>query len=436
MSRTPKALLLAIALAVGSLYYQFYLFLPRTEAARTAKSLTGYHYGGDLYPIWLAGRILVQRHTSPYSDETTSLIQNSLYGHSLQQPTPAGLSEHYQSFVYPLYTEILAAPAIALPFPAARVLLTILFCLLSGFSVVLWLRAMELSASYQEIAVIIILTLASLPLLEALFAVQWGLLAAALLAASVSAARRQKLGVSGFLLALATTKPPIMVLAVLYILFWSFFGWRQRKALPITFCVTMAAFLSASELALPGWLSLWWHALMRYREYTQAPLARDLLGGSLGTVVTISLLAASLALAWRARRTAVGSPAFSLGVAFVLCTTALTLLHRDAIYDHEILLPAVLLVVISWRSILRRGPAVRLMLLLAGFALGWQWIAASAVSVAALILGRAAVQQSNFALQLPLRFSASFPFALIALLGMMAVPFFRKAEDKHSPSAS
>jgi len=119
-----------------------------------------------------------------------------------------------------------------------------------------------------------------------------------------------------------------------------------------------------------------------------------------------------------------------LGLAFVLTTTTLTVLHSDAIYDHEILLPAILLVIISWRTMIRRGPAVRLILVMTGLALSWQWIAASAVSVAAFIVGRTTVEQSNFALQLPLRASASFPFALIAILGLMAVQLFRKPEEE------
>ena len=310
-------------------------------------------------------------------------------------------------------------------------MLTFLFCLLSGISVVWWLRAMGLSASHASRSPsLIILTLASLPLLEALFAVQWGLLAAALLAASVAAAHQQRLAAAGFLVALATTKPQIVMLAALYLLFWSFADWHQRKALPITFFVTMTALLGTTELFLPGWLSEWWHALVRYPGYTQAPLARAMLGNALGAVLTVVLLAATVALAWRARREAVGAPSFSLGLAFVLTTTALTVLHSDAIYDHEILLPAILLVILSWRTMLRRGPAVRLILVMTSLALSWQWIAASAVSVAAFILGRITVEQSDFALQLPLRASASFPFALIATLGLMAVPLFREPEEE------
>jgi len=431
MLRPRKALVLAIFLAAGILYFQFFLFLPRTEAARTAKGLTGYHYGGDFYPIWLAGRSLALNHADPYSDEITRRIQNSLYGHTLDQPNLAGLPRHYQAFVYPLHTEILASPVLVLPFPAARIVLTVLFCLISGISVVWWLRAMELSASPETIAVFIILTLASLPLLEALFAVQWGLLAAALLAASVAAAHNQRLAAAGFLLALATTKPQIVALAALYLLFWSFADWRERKALAIAFFVTMAALLGTSELILPGWLSSWWRALMRYGGYTQPPLARDVLGNVLGTILMVALLAAVVAIAWRARHDAVGSPTFSLGLAFVLSTTTLTILHSDAIYDHEILLPAILLVIVSWRTMLRRGPAVRLILVITGLALSWQWIAASGVSVAALVLGRTTVEQSNFALQLPLRASASFPFALIAVLGLMAVQLFRGPEEDH-----
>ena len=311
MLRPRKTLVLAICLAAGTLYYQFFLFLPRTEAARMAKGLTGYHYGGDFYPVWLAGRSLARNHADPYSEETTRRIQGSLYGHSLDQPNLAGLPQHYQAFVYPLHTEILASPVLVLPFPAARIVITVLFCLFSGISLVWWLRGMGLPASHEGIAIFIILTLASLPLLEALFAVQWGLLAAALLAASVAAAHKQKFASAGFLLALSTTKPQIVALAVLYLLFWSLAGWRQRRALAITFFVTMVALLGASELILPGWLPSWWHAVMRYGEYTQAPLVRDLLGQVLGTTLTVALLAAAVALAWRARRTEVGSPTFS-----------------------------------------------------------------------------------------------------------------------------
>jgi hypothetical protein len=434
MLRTRKALVLAIFLAAGTLYYQFFLFLPRTENARAAKGLTGYHYGGDFYPIWLAGRELARARQSPYMSETTTRIQNGLYGHSLQQPNAARLPENYQSYVYPLYTEILASPVIALPFPAARIALTFLFSLLSAVSVLFWTRAVGLSVSRKDAAILIILTLASLPLLEGLFAVQWGLLAAVLLAASVAAARNGKLALSGFLLALATTKPQIVVLAAAYLIFWAFSDWQRRKNLLIAFFITMAVLLGVCELILPAWLAGWWYALARYRGYTQAPLARDMLGNVLGTALTAALLLGAVAIAWKARREPVGSQEFSLGLAFVLAATTLTILHSDAIYDHEILLPAVLLVILSWRTILRLGPAVRLILLLASLALSRQRIAASVVSIAALVVGRAKIQESDFALQLPLRTSASFPFVLVALLGLMAAQLFRiRAEEKDMP---
>lgn len=435
MLRTHKALVLAIFLAAGTLYYQFLLFLPRTENARAAKGLTGYHYGGDFYPIWLAGRKLARTRQNPYTPETTNRIQNGLYGHSLQQANPAGLSANYQSYVYPLYTEILASPVIALPFPAARIALTFLFTLLSTVSVLLWIRIVGLSLSREQTAILIILTLSSLPLLEGLFAVQWGLLAAGMLATSLAAARGGELALSGFLLALATTKPQIVVLAVVYLIFWAFSDWQRRKPLVIAFFVTMVVLLGVCELILPGWLTEWWHALGRYQGYTQAPLARDMLGNALGTALTVALSLGAVTIAWKVRREPVGSPAFSLGLAFVLTTTALTVLHSDAIYDHEILLPAVLLVILSWRTILRLGPAVRLILLLAILALSWQWIAASAVSVAAVVLGRAHIQNNDFALQLPLRASASFPFALVALLGLIAAELFcSRAEVKQVPN--
>ena len=82
--------------------------------------------GNDFAPRWVGARLFITEGVSPYSHETTSAIQNLLFGR------PARPDEDQSLFVYPLYTVYLMAPFALLSYGAAKAIWLIGAALLLG----------------------------------------------------------------------------------------------------------------------------------------------------------------------------------------------------------------------------------------------------------------------------------------------------------------
>jgi hypothetical protein len=124
-----------------------------------------------------------------------------------------------------------------------------------------------------------------------------------------------------------------------------------------------------------------------------------------------------MVLAWRNRAADSGSFAFWITLTLLLSITTIIILPGQAIYDHLILLPGILLLV-RYRSELRdAGRVSRTLLAIGALVLFWPWIAAFA-----LILLRPWLAPGDFdstaVLSLPIRTAASLPFAVLALLAL------------------
>ena len=200
---------------------------------------------------------------------------------------------------------------------------------------------------------ILLLTLSSYPVLEALFAAQLGLLVAFLLAASLFVLRRDRFLLAGFLMAITTIKPQVTVLAILYFLTWALYDWRVRGRFVIGFFSTLGLLVGASLVAMPHWIQSWTHTVLAYRHYTRPPLVTEVLTSPLGLrfsgLATFVLTAASIifaiTLAWRNRAAAYGSFAFWITLTLLLAITTITILPGQAVYDHVIFFPGILLLV-------------------------------------------------------------------------------------------
>jgi hypothetical protein len=121
---------------------------------------------------------------------------------------------------------------------------------------------------------------------------------------------------------------------------------------------------------------------------------------------------------WRARGEAENSSAFTLTVSLLLALTSITLLPGQAVYDHVVLLPGILLAVFSWRSIAARSRAFAVILGVAALALFWQWIAAIPLLAARFMIGPQRFLASGLLL-IPFHAAASVPLAATAVLGFM-----------------
>lgn len=425
------------------IYYHQGLFMPRVVAVRTAAGLgNGYSFGNDFYQVWLTSREWLRHGRDPYSPEMTREIQIGLYGRPLDANRPADPVDR-RVFPYPVFTDLLFWPAAKFPFSPVRVAVVCILAALTFVSVPLWLRALDWPIDAKWIAVILLLTLSSYPALEALFAAQLGLLVAFLLAASLVALQRSRFLLAGILMAITTIKPQVTALAILYFLIWSANVWRARRRFWLGFFATLTLLVGASLLAMPHWIQHWMHTILAYRHYTRPPLVTEVLTSHLGPrlvapgtfVLTLGSIVIAIVLAWRNRAAAYGSYAFRMTLAVLLSITTITILPGQAIYDHLILLPGILLLVRDRKEFLDAGLAARVLLSLGALVLFWPWIAACALILLRPVF--APVEFDSTAIfALPIRTAAPLPFAVLALLAWVArINFARINRTKNPESA-
>ena len=426
--RLSPTLALCVALigAASMLYYHQRLFMPRVLAVRAAAGLgRGYTFGNDFYQVWLASREWLRKGHDPYSPETTREIQTGLFGRPLD-PTRPGDPVDRRVFPYPAFVALLFWPAAAFPFSPVR---TVVVCLLAGLTlatVMLWLRALSWQVTGKWTAVILLLTLSSYPALEGLYSAQLGLLVGFLLAAALLAIQKGRFFFAGFLLALTTIKPHVTALAILYLLLWSLHLWQERGRLVVGFFSTLVLLTLAALIVFPHWIRSWTHTVLAARHYTQPPLVTDVLTSPLGPrlagpaalLLTAGAMVVAVVLAWRNRTAAPDSRAFWITLSLLLTITTITVLQGLAIYDHLILLPAILLLIRYRSELANAGPVPRILLTVGALLLFWPWISAFA-----LILLRPWLASSTFnstaIFSLPLRNAASLPFAVLVLLVWM-----------------
>jgi hypothetical protein len=417
------ALCLALIGAASMFYYHQKLFIPRAVALRTAEGLgSRYSFGNDFYQVWLTSRQWLRLRRDPYSPETTREIQTGLYGRPLIPGRPGDPVDR-RAFPYPIFTDLLFWPAAEFPFVPVRIAVVCTLAALTFASVLLWLRALAWHLSWKWMLVILLLALSSYPALEGLYAGQLGLLVAFLLAASLLALQRRRFLFAGILMALTTIKPQMTLLALFYLLLWSLNDWRVRRRFGIGFFSTLALLIGASLAVLPRWIQSWTQTVLAYRHYTQPPLVTEVitspLGSRLAGPATILLTAASIivavVLAWRNRAAAFGSFAFWITLTLLLSITTITILPGQAVYDHLILLPGILLLVRNRSKLRDAGIVPRALLLIGAVVLFWPWIAAFT-----LVLLRPWLAPATFAstavFSMPIRTAASLPFAVLALL--------------------
>jgi hypothetical protein len=419
--RPSRVLVLVILGAAGMAYYHLEIFVPGALEVRASEGLgNGYSLGADFYPLWLTAREGMLHHSDPYSPETTRRIQIGLFGRPLGDNNSA-IAPDPRAFANPAFAEFLFWPLALLPFPVVRIGLAVILAAVTAFSILLWLRAVRFQFDRVRLASLILLTLSSYSVLEGLFAEQIGLLVGFFLAASLAALAEERLFLSGSLLALALIKPQMMLLPAIYLLVWSFAQWRARRPFVAGFVLVSALLGGPSLLIWPRWISEWLDVLIRYRQYSTPPLACYVLGSYAGSrfgpVLVAALLACAIALAWRMRSASPASLEFALTISLLLAMTVVALLPGQAVYDHVILLPGVILVAVSWRGFAASSRIFRVVLGVSAVALFWQWISAPLVIAARAILSRRIFTEA--VLMLPIRTAASIPFGVLAVLALM-----------------
>jgi hypothetical protein len=412
-------LTLAVLGAASMLYYHQGLFMPRVEKAQAAKHLLGeYSFGNDFYPIWLTSREWLRARRDPYNPALTREIQIGLLGRPLDSQIATDPPSDYRTFAYPAFTDLLFWPVAEVPFRTLRIVWAVVLTLLLAAAVICCVRAFSWHVSGTWLAIILLLTLCSYQELEGLYAGQLGLLVGFLLAASLLALVRNRLWLAGTLMALAMIKPQMVLLAALYFFLWSAHDWHRRRPFVVAFLATMFLLIVSSLAVWPHWIQSWARVIVGYPRYSTPPLASELLGSNIGSLIGAPLiallLAAALVLAWRGRAAAAASYEFWVTLSTLLAITTITLLPGQSVCDHVILLPGIFFLV-SRSQWLQATPTFRAMLAIGAAVLLWPWIAATALIVMRFFL-RPEVFFSKALFALPLRTAAPFPFLVLALL--------------------
>jgi Glycosyltransferase family 87 len=412
------ALCLALIGAASFLYYHQVLFMPRVIAVRTTFGLGhGYSFGGDFYPVWLTTREWQLHRLDLYSPQMTGQIQIGLYGRTIDPSIPGDPPADYRRFAYPAFTDLIFWPTTLLDFPRLRIVLGILLPLLVVLTLRLWLLAIDWRVSRLSFTIMAVLTVCSYQALEGLFAEQPGLFVGFFLSGAALAIRRNRLILAGVLMSLTLIKPQVTILALLYLLLWSFAD-RRRARFWIAFATATLCLCAASLLLWPHWIHDWIGVLLGYSRYAGPSLLNVLLGSSLGRflgpVLTTLALLVSVAYAWKMRRTSTESPAFWHTLATLLAVTCAILLPGLAVYDQLILLPGILLLFRAADQFRLAGFISRGLLGAGALVLVWPWISAFALLI--LLSLAPAFCHSRPVFMTPIRGAVPLPFVVLCLL--------------------
>jgi hypothetical protein len=412
LAKSTLRLLLALLFAGSMWFYVQRVLIPHQQSEA---ALYGVPRGNlsDLYPRWLGARELLLHGRDPYSAEVTREIQAGYYGRPLDPALPHDPRDE-QGFAYPVYVVFLMAPTVTLPFEAVQTGFRWLLVILTGASVVLWLRTLRWKVSAETAAIIVVLTIGSFPVLQGVKLQQLSLLVAGLIAVSAMLLVEGHLFLAGVLLALATIKPQLALPIAAWFLLWALSDWRRRRNFWWGFSGTMAALVGGAEYFLPGWVSRFREAVAAYRRYNQgADSVLDILitpqwgkGLAILTVVALALVA------WQRRRAVAGSSSHNQVTALMLAATVV-IIPKASPYNQVLLLPGILVVLQQGRELWSRRWGRRAVVATCGLTLLCPWLAAFALFATSIFLPADSIQREW---ALPLYANMATPVAVVALL--------------------
>ena len=411
MERTFR-LLLALVMASGMWLYVLFVLIPHQKFQdEMGQGLRGNL--SDLYPRWLGARELLVHHRDPYTAEITREIQIGYYGRPLD-PTRKNDPIDQQGFAYPIYVVLMLAPTVTLPFPTVHRIVFWLFVVLTTMSVPLWLGTLRWRLSRAETVIAILLTLGCFPAIQGLRLQQLTVLVVALIAGSMYAITRQRFVLAGILLAMASIKPQLVFLLILWLCIWSLGNWRERQRVLWSLVISMSALVVAGELLLPGWISEFRAAVKDYYRYTGG--GSSLLNGVLpplwARIASIVLVGMVLVFAWRNRRASEETPAFQWLLCFTLATTLLVI-PMFAPYNQLLLLPGVMMALRARQELLKKSHLSKFFCWMTAASVGFPFLTAAGLVIALAFLPGTTVQK---AWGLPFYPSFAIPITTYGLL--------------------
>jgi hypothetical protein len=391
--RTPLWLVLVSLLCLAGMWLYAQRVLVAHQVADAAAHDKPRGNLSDLYPRWLGARELLLRGRNPYGADVTREIQAGYYGRVLDSSRP-GDPKDQQAFAYPVYVIFYLAPTVHLSFDLVRKGFFWVLLGLTVTSVPLWLGVLRWPASLRIQACLVALTLGSLAVMQGLKLQQLTLFVVALLAIAIAFLVTDCAIAAGVLLALATIKPQVVCLLLLWLAIWTLGDWRRRYRWAASFLATMVILSLAGEMCLPHWIPRFWQAAREYQNYTGATLLLDeLIPSPWSRLLALSAGIAAVYVCWRHRKYAADSTAFAVTTCMVLAVTLL-IVPTYALYNQVLLLPALLMLAREWRAIWNRSRASRVFLAGVAVLLVWPWISSTVLAGLSLVLTSESVQKA------------------------------------------
>jgi len=382
----------------------------------------------DLYAPWWAAHELLLHGRDPYSPAVAHEIQTEIYGAPMaaSPDDPSGIGG---GFAYPPYAALLLWPTVHLSFPVAQRVFFCMSVLVTLLSVMLWLRVLHLRPPPLQWITLALFVLGSFPALQALKLQNLSLIAAALIAITLSLLSANHLILAGIFLAAASFKPQFTFALVPWLTLWTVADWRRRRLVAWSFVITMCLLVVASEWLVPGWIPSFLNVVRAYRHYTFGHSLLDVwFTSTFGYVAAAALLLATLALSWPHRSQSADSAEFQL-VTSLLLAANVVVIPTLAPHTQLLLLPGFLCLLPSPPSLRASTPFARRLRVAAWILLAWHWIAAFGLLLAALRFPAAKLLRFWEA---PLYTSPLLPLAVLLALGGLV--FTSSRPSGQSPS--
>jgi len=357
--------------------------------------------GNDFLARWMGARKWLMEGISPYDERVSLATQQMIYGH----PADPAQGEDKNYFVYPLYSMVFFAPFGLLDFVLARALWMTLLEVSLVALVFASLRVAAWRVSPWRAAALVLFTVLWYHGVRTLILGQFAGIGALLIALSLLFIRQEQDVPAGILLALATSKPQMVVLLVPFVLLWALS--RRRMRLIAGFLGGFGGLMLVSLALIPNWPLQMLFQILEYPSYTAytgldsplsyiaglAPGISRTLNGVLHVALGLYLLV-EWVLAWgKDERWFVWAACMTLVVTNLVA-------YRTATTNYLALLPALFLIFRVWEQ---RWKSV-------GRGLVWFSLAALLVGLWALFLSTIQGNQEHPVMYLPLPL-----FALIGL---------------------
>ncbi len=307
---------------------------------------------GDIYPRWVGTRELLLHGTNPYSPEVSHKIQIAFYGQIIEQSYDKPQSQiiDEQRFAYPIYVVFLLAPTAHADFQALQRWAPVILGALTVLSIWLWTSVIGWQPPLWKPIAIVLLVLSSIQITEGMQLRQLGLLVAFLLAMGTWCVTRNRLFLAGALFAVATIKPQMVALCLVWFFIWTLGDWKKRWPLAAGFGAALGLLVGAGEILVPAWIRYFLEGMEAYRHYFPLgaiSIVRLTLGNWFGGILSVVAVMVLLVYGWNRRKVSAESPEFARLLSFFFITAALVL-PLTTPYNQVLLLLPLLIVIRDW----------------------------------------------------------------------------------------